>query len=195
MTTPASESDQRSDDALMAAYAAGDAGAATILTERLLPLAWRVARRMLGDQGDAEDIAQDAMLRLWRIAPEWEPGRARVSTWVYRVTTNLCTDRLRRNREVAMGDEMPEQIDPSADAVAQLTTAARAAALNAALEDLPERQRQAVILRHLEGLANPEIAEIMDIGVEAVESLTARGKRQLTLALKGRKHALGYADD
>jgi RNA polymerase sigma-70 factor, ECF subfamily len=70
----------------------------------------------------------------------------------------------------------------------------RMAALDAALMALPERQRQAVVLRHLEGLANPEIAEIMGLGVEAVESLTARGKRNLAAALAGRREDLGYGD-
>jgi RNA polymerase sigma-70 factor (ECF subfamily) len=60
---------------------------------------------------------------------------------------------------------------------------------------LPERQRQAVVLRHLEGLANPQIAEILDVGVEAVESLTARGKRALTADLAAQRDALGYSDD
>jgi len=68
----------------------------------------------------------------------------------------------------------------------------RTAALDAALARLPERQRQAVVLRHIEGLANPEIAEVLEIGVEAVESLTARGKRALAKALAGQKEALGY---
>ena len=66
------------------------------------------------------------------------------------------------------------------------------AALDAALALLPERQRQAVVLRHIEGLSNPEIAMILDLGVEAVESLTARGKRALSAALSGKKEALGY---
>ena len=68
-------------------------------------------------------------------------------------------------------------------------------ALQAALDQLPERQRQAVVLRHIEGLGNPEIAAILDIGVEAVESLTARGKRALAAILAGRKAELGYEDD
>ena len=63
-----------------------------------------------------------------------------------------------------------------------------------AIATLPERQRQAVVLRHIEGLSNPEIGEIMDIGVEAVESLTARGKRALAAALAGRRAELGYGD-
>ena len=81
-----------------------------------------------------------------------------------------------------------------ASAVEVMTDAARSEALNAALQSLPDRQRQAVILRHLEGVSNPEIATIMDIGVEAVESLTARGKRALKAALSGRKEELGYSD-
>ena len=80
-------------------------------------------------------------------------------------------------------------------AVSRMTNADRISALDAALATLPERQRQAVTLRHIEELSNPEIAEIMDIGVEAVESLTARGKRGLAAALKGQKDALGYTDD
>ena len=72
---------------------------------------------------------------------------------------------------------------------------ARGDALHAALAQLPERQRQAVVLRHIEGLSNPEIAEIMDIGPRAVESLTARGKQALSALLAGRKAELGYEDD
>jgi RNA polymerase sigma-70 factor (ECF subfamily) len=64
--------------------------------------------------------------------------------------------------------------------------------LDAALARLPFRQRQAVVLRHIEGLANPEIADALEISVEAVESLTARGKRALAQALAGQKEALGY---
>ena len=71
----------------------------------------------------------------------------------------------------------------------------RAAALQAALARLPDRQRQAVILRHIEGLSNPQIGEIMEIGVEAVESLTARGKRALAADLAGKREELGYTDD
>jgi RNA polymerase sigma-70 factor (ECF subfamily) len=73
-----------------------------------------------------------------------------------------------------------------------MVAADRMAALDAALATLPERQRQAVVLRHIEGMSNPEIAEVLEIGVEAVESLTARGKRALKQALDGQKEALGY---
>ncbi len=180
------------DEALLVLYANGDPEAARTLTLRLAPLALRVAARMLGDRTEAEDVAQEAMLRLWRVAPGWRQGEAKVSTWLYRVTSNLCTDRLRRRgRSVAL-DAVAEPEDGRPGAVAGLIEADRAAALEAALAALPDRQRQAVVLRHLEGLTNPEIAEIMEIGVEAVESLTARGKRALTAALGGRREELGY---
>lgn len=182
-----------SDEALLAAYGRGEARAARVLTDRLLPGVWRTARRLLGDEAEAEDVAQEAMLRLWRIAPDWRAGEAKVSTWLYRVAVNLCTDRLRRRRGVAL-DAVPEPEDGAPGAAAGLMEADRMAALDAALMALPERQRQAVVLRHLEGLANPEIAEIMALGVEAVESLTARGKRNLTAALAGRRDDLGYDD-
>jgi RNA polymerase sigma-70 factor (ECF subfamily) len=182
-----------SDEALLAAYGRGEARAARVLTDRLLPGVWRTARRLLGDEAEAEDVAQEAMLRLWRIAPDWRAGEAKVSTWLYRVAVNLCTDRLRRRRGVAL-DAVPEPEDGAPGAAAGLMEADRMAALDAALMALPERQRQAVVLRHLEGLANPEIAEIMALGVEAVESLTARGKRNLAAALAGRRDDLGYDD-
>jgi RNA polymerase sigma-70 factor (ECF subfamily) len=182
-----------SDEALLILYANGDREAARTLSARLTPLSLRLAARMLGDLAEAEDVAQEAMLRLWKLAPDWRRGEAQPGTWLYRVTANLCTDRLRRRRSVAL-DGIDEPADGSPGAVARLIEADRALALQAALDQLPERQRQAVILRHLEGLANPEIAEIMEIGVEAVESLTARGKRALTALLAGRREELGYGN-
>ncbi len=184
-----------SDDALLAAYGRGEARAARILTDRLLPPVWRIARRMLGDEAEAEDVAQEAMLRLWRTAPEWRAGEAKVTTWLYRVTVNLCTDRLRKSGRGVALDAIAEPEDDAPGAAARMVDTDRLRALEAALLELPDRQREAVILRHLEGLANPEIAEIMEIGVEAVESLTARGKRKLAAILSGRRDELGYGDD
>lgn len=183
-----------SDEALLVLYANGDRDAARFLTLRLVPRVLRVAARMLGDAAEAEDVAQEAMLRLWRVAPEWRQGEAQVSTWLYRVAANLCTDRLRRRRGLAL-DEVAEPEDGRPSAVEGMIAADRATALQAALDALPERQRQAVILRHLEGLTNPEIAQVMEIGVEAVESLTARGKRTLAQLLAPRRAELGYGHD
>ena len=180
-----------SDEALMVRYANGDPLAARLLTLRLTPRVLRYAARVLGDRSEAEDVAQEAMLRLWRIAPDWRQGEARVTTWLYRVVTNLCTDRLRRARPRGL-DEVAEPEDDTPGPADRMIEADRVAALDQALARLPDRQRQAVVLRHLEGLTNPEIARAMDIGVEAVESLVARGKRALGAILSGRRDALGY---
>jgi RNA polymerase sigma factor (sigma-70 family) len=182
------------DDELLGRFASGDAGAARALTLRLTPRVFAHAMRLLGDRAEAEDVTQEALMRLWRIAPDWRRGEAKVSTWLYRVTANLATDRLRKRRGVAL-DTVPEPEDDRPSAADGLQDAARAAALQAALAELPERQRQAVVLRHIEGLGNPEIAGIMDISAEAVESLIARGKRALTATLSGRRAELGYEDD
>ncbi|MBW4981976.1 RNA polymerase sigma factor [Mameliella sp. CS4] len=184
------------DEDLLADYAAGDASAARVLTQRLAPRVFSHAMRMLGgDRAEAEDVAQEALLRLWRAAPGWRRGEAKVSTWLYRVTANLCIDRIRRRRGGTDLDSVPEPVDEAPSAAEGLQQRARAEALQGALDTLPERQRQAVILRHIEGLPNPEIAEIMDIGPRAVESLVARGKRALEAALIGRRAELGYEDD
>lgn len=182
------------DEALLVLYGNGDADAARLLAQRLTPRVLSHAVRVLGDAAEAEDVAQEAMLRLWRIAPEWRQGEAKVSTWLYRVTANLCTDRLRRRRSVDF-DSIPEPEDDALGAEDQMQQDTRAQALEQALQALPERQRQAVVLRHIEGLANPEIAEALDISVEAVESLTARGKRALKSLLIGRRDELGYKED
>ncbi|MEX0308925.1 MAG: RNA polymerase sigma factor [Tateyamaria sp.] len=186
--------DTETDDAtLLARYAKGDAAAARTLTVRLVPRAQAQAFRMLGDTAEAEDVVQEAMLRLWKQAPDWRSGEAQVSTWLYRVVANLCTDRLRkRPRSGVALDDVAEPADPAPSAEAQLQNAARLEALRQALADLPERQCLALTLRHFEGASNPEIAARLDISVEAVESLTARAKRALTNALKGQAAALGY---
>ncbi len=179
--------------ALLARVVAGDQSAAAALTDLIAPRVLRYAARMLGSREEAEDVTQEAMLRLWKMAPDWQAGLAEPATWVFRVARNLCTDRLRRRRP--MVPELPDLPDPALGQDARLMRTARARALEAALLDLPERQREAVILRHLEGLSNPEIAAILMVGVEAVESLTARGKRRLTAILAGEREALGFEDD
>ncbi|MHC0054420.1 RNA polymerase sigma factor [Actibacterium sp. D379-3] len=182
-----------SDEALLVLYGNGDSAAARALAMRLTPRMLGYATRMLKDPAEAEDVAQEAMLRLWRIAPDWRQGEAQVSTWLYRVVANLCTDRLRRARGVAI-DSVAEPEDDAPGAEERMQNAARVQALDQALQTLSDRQRQAVVLRHIEGLGNPEIAGILEISVEAVESLTARGKRALAAALSHRREELGYDD-
>lgn len=180
------------DDELIRRYARGDAAAARTLVERHAPRLLALARRMLGDAAEAEDVAQEAMLRLWRGAASWRPGEAGAGTWLYRVASNLCLDRLRRRRP---GGELPEHAaDDRPSALATLVKADRVAALDAALAELPERQRLAIVLRHIEERGNPEIAEILGVSVEAVESLLARGRRTLAALLAPRREELELED-
>ncbi|MCA3509236.1 MAG: RNA polymerase sigma factor [Rhodobacter sp.] len=182
-----------SDEALLVLYANGDPWAARALTLRLAPRLLGFAARMLADRTEAEDVTQEAMLRLWRMAPDWRQGGTGVSTWLYRVASNLCLDRLRKSRPRGLED-VAEPEDAAPGVVARLIEADRMQALDRALAALPDRQRQAIVLRHIEGLTNPEIAAVMDIGVEAVESLVARGKKGLAALLSGQRAELGYED-
>jgi RNA polymerase sigma-70 factor, ECF subfamily len=179
------------DDALLAAYAAGDPAAARVLVGRLAPRILRLARRLLTDPAEAEDVTQEALLRLWQIAPRWQAQGASPATWLHRVAVNLATDRLRRRRATGL-DQIDEPEDGAAPVVETMIAADRLAALDEALAQLPDRQRAAVVLRHLEGMTNPEIAAQLDVGVEAVESLTARGKRRLAQLLADRRDELGF---
>jgi len=183
------------DEALLALYANGDRDAARLLMHRLTPRIYRQAYRMLRDQAEAEDVTQEAMLRLWKIAPEWRQDEAKVTTWLYRIVANLCTDRLRKRRPNDSLDQVAEPEDGADSVDESMQKKSRSDALSDALDQLPERQKQAVVLRHLDELSNPEIARIMDVGVGAVENLIARGKRALANVLAKRKDELGYSDD
>lgn len=187
---PFDQMPQASDEALLVLYANGDRDAAAALTRRLTPVVFAIAHRLLHDRTEAEDVTQEAMLKLWRVAPDWRQGEAKVSTWLYQVARNLCIDRLRRRRSVPL-DEIAEPVDETPGVEAGMQSAIRAAALHRALAQLPERQREAVMLRHLEGLANPDISDALGVSVEAVESLLARGKRKLTALLIGQRDELG----
>lgn len=173
---------EQSDDALMAAYARGDSRAARLLTARHLPAVLRLSRRMA--PLDADDIAQEAMLRLWRQAAHWRSGEARVSTWLWRVTWNLSIDHLRRRRPHLDLDAAPEVADSTPTAEARLIHDAQALALHRALASLPPRQRMAISLKHFEDATQAEIAEAMGLSEEAVESLLARARRGLRQALQ-----------
>jgi len=165
------------DDALMARVAGGDARAFEAIVNRELDRALAVARRVVGNDAEAEDVAQEALLRLWGRAAKWRPGQARIRTWLYRVSVNLSIDRLRQ-RKGELVAEPPEQSQP-ADQQQSIEQQELSRSMDRALQALPDRQRIALVLFHYEGASMVEVAEVLETSADAVESLLARGRRAL----------------
>lgn len=175
----------RRDQALMAAVAAGDGTAFAALVKDHAPRLLRLTRSMLRTSpAEAEEIVQEALLRLWRQSTKWQPN-GQVSTWLHQVAYRLAIDALRRQRpsvaietvEADLGDEDA----PAPDA--KLIRAEEIAAVRAAVDNLPDRQRDALILCHFQELSQSEAAAVMGIGEAAYESLLARGRRRLRALL------------
>ncbi len=173
----------REDAALVAAAAAGDAAAFRALVDRHLAGVLGVARRMLRDDAEAEDVAQEAMLRLWRSAEGLEVGALGLRPWLRRVVSNLCVDRMRSGKRVMVVEEVPERAEPATQH-SQLEAQDTSQRVETALKALPDRQRTALTLFHYEGLSQIEVGQIMGISDEAVESLLARARRTLKTALR-----------
>jgi len=170
------------DEDLVRRVGQGDPAAIQAMVARKLPRMLALAQRMLGDAAEAEDVAQDAMLRAWKQAPRWTPGQAKFDTWLHRVGLNLCYDRLRRRRETPTATP-PDRPDPGPAPDRGLLAADVGVRVDAALARLPERQRDAIVLCHYQELTNIEAAALMSVSVEALESLLSRGRRALRQAL------------
>jgi RNA polymerase sigma-70 factor (ECF subfamily) len=180
------------DDAVWAArLAQRDPAALREMIARHGPALHRVAYRMTGDAHEAEDIVQEALLRLWdhasAIAAKHPVGRQaaarlRLGGWLQRVATNLAIDRLRRARRIS-GGEVPEEEDdaPLADAV--IEAGERDNLAQTLVLGLPERQRAAIVLTYYEELPNAEAAEALDMNIKAFESLLHRARTALRQAL------------
>ncbi len=169
------------DDELVVRAGKGDHAAVASLVSRKLPRVLSLARRMLGDLAEAEDVAQEAFLKVWKFAPRWRPGQAKFDTWLHRVTLNLCYDRLRRPSR-ASGDDSGG-IDPGPGPDRGLLASDVGRRVDLALAALPARQREAIALCHYQELTNGEAAAIMGVSVEAMESLLSRARRSLRFSL------------
>jgi RNA polymerase sigma-70 factor (ECF subfamily) len=164
---------------LLKLYATGDVSAGRHLIANLSPRIYAQTKRMVGEKQDViEDIVQETFIKLWKIAHKWTEERDLVSTWCFKVSGNLCIDHLRKTK-IKHESITETLISPLRGAEDILLQKEQARILEEALIRLPERQRQAVSLRHIENLPNPEIAHIMNINIHAVESLTARGLKNL----------------
>lgn len=171
-------SDRDVDDGLIRRIADGDPAAWPILIDRHVAAIVGVAWYMLGDRAEAEDVAQESFVRLLGKVEGWRPGGPKLRTWLHRVAINLSIDRRRARRTVSL-DSLADPdgvavIDPEIGArVDQRLTVGRA------LDELPEKQRLAMVLVYYQGFSNREAAELLDSSVEAVESLLARARRTL----------------
>ncbi|XZP59750.1 RNA polymerase sigma factor [Asticcacaulis solisilvae] len=172
------------DEQLLERIGRGDTTAVSVLVSRKLPKLLSLARRMLGDAIEAEDVAQETLLRTWKQAAVWVPGKARIDTWMHRVALNLCYDRLRRRRDTSSTDDI-ELVDPAQSAPARIEADQTAKQVRAAITALPERQREAIQLTYYQELSNQEAAGVMNVSVEALESLLARARRSLRTAMSG----------
>ena len=188
-----------SDDALMRRAGSGDKAAFALLVRRHLARATALAQRITGNRSDAEEIVQEAFLRCWQKAPEWRPAErpandgaandrgpegatAQFGTWLYRVLVNLCLDRRRRPQPV--GIEAADTVaDSGADGFDETARGETSRRVQAAMAQLPERQRAALALCYFEGLGNIEAAAMLDISIGALESLLVRARRALREAL------------
>ncbi|MDQ8757864.1 RNA polymerase sigma factor [Sphingosinicella sp. LHD-64] len=170
--------------ALMMHVAGGNAAAFRQLTERHTPLVHALAWRLLGDAAEAEDVVQEAFVKLWVNAKGWTPTGGGLGGWLRRVATNACLDRLRRRRFVS-DEAAPERADEAPTADAMIDAERRRAAVTAAIQALPDRQRAAIVLTYHEGVSNAEAAAILGVGVKAFESLLVRARQALTRALAG----------
>jgi RNA polymerase sigma factor (sigma-70 family) len=173
------------DDALMARLAARDSDAFRTAISLYGDKAHRIAWRMLGDAAEAEDVAQEAMLKLWQQAGNWSAGGQGIGPWLARVTTNLCIDRMRRVRPLT-GVELPERTDEAPLPDAQFDEQRLVALTQAALQSLPDRQRAAIVLTYWQECSNQEAAQALEMNIKAFESLLLRARKALREALEAR---------
>jgi len=177
------------DKGFVLAMAAGDPRGLSGLMDSHLKRITALAYHMLRDQMAAEDIAQDVFLKAWLKAGDWEFGNAQFITWMRRVATNLCLDKLRKHREV-LTDNLPEQMDETVSAETIMTISETDDVVSKAILALPDRQRAALTLSHFDYVSQSEGAKILEISEAAYESLLSRARRTLRGALLPQKESL-----
>lgn len=173
------------DAALVSAVARGDAAAFRDLTERHLVAVHRLAARMLGDPGEADEVTQDTFLKLWTHASHWRPvGKTQSALpWLRTITMNACLDRLRRRRFEDDVD-IPDRPDNAASALQLIDQDRIEVLVSRALDQLSERQRAAIILTYYEELPNADAAAAMELHPKAFESLLLRARHSLKAVIR-----------
>jgi len=178
------------DEELVALAGNGDARAFDQIVTRHGEFALRVARRIVSSSAVAEELVQEAMIRAWSQSRNFDPRRARFSTWLYKIVVNLCVDHRRRVQH----SPLPEGLDPADSALnadGLLEISQRDAAIAKAIQELPARQRAAMVLVYDEGMSGSAAASILGLSVKAVERLLARARKHVRARLQPEHHELG----
>jgi RNA polymerase sigma-70 factor (ECF subfamily) len=186
MDDPGDDAAIRADHALMQAVADGEDGAFARLIAAEAPKLTRFVASVLSDLAEAEEVVQEALLRLWKQAATWEP-QARIGTFLHQVAYRIAIDRLRRRRphvDIDGFDDILEDESPTPER--HLVRQDDGRIVQAALDKLSERQRTVIVLAHFQELGQAEAADIMGIGEHAYESLLARARRRLRSLLVGK---------
>ncbi len=189
----ASGDDPERDIRLMEKVRGGDMEAFRELVELHQHRVVGTVTKMLGDEHEAEDLAQQVFVRVWRSAPRWEPT-AKFTTWLYTILRNLVFNECRRRARhkitsldaAADDDDQPRQF---ADATVKapdthMLDEEMQDAIERSIQELPEAQRMAVIMRRYQDVSYEEIAEVLDLTVPSVKSLLFRARTELREKLK-----------
>jgi RNA polymerase sigma-70 factor (ECF subfamily) len=182
------ESRENLDDTLMLRVAEGNAIAFETLVRRNMRRALAIAQGVTGNANDADEIAQEAFMRVWQHAQGWDPGRARFTTWLHRIVLNLCLDRRRKPGWLPIDviGELPDHgLETAPEKIAR---AEHREVVARAMDRIPQRQRAAVTLFYFEGMSGHAAAEIMGVTVAAFEQLLLRARR----AVKAELAAAGF---
>ena len=184
------QTDAPSDDALLAAIGAGDQHAASVFIRRHGAYVLHICRSKLQNEAEAEEAVQDIFASVWRNAGKWQPGGAKVTTWLYRIAGNRCIDILRRRRPTMDIEEIAEPVDENADIEARQMAADRHRLISMALDCLTQDQKRAIELVYFSEMKQNEAAEMMGIKLAALESVLRRARGKLHEELAGMRDAL-----
>jgi len=172
--------ESQTDESLMGRITSGDQQAFAVLVRRHTTLFFSAAYRMCGQTDEAEDIVQEAFLKLWDKPEGFDKTKGtKFTTWFYRVITNLAIDKNRRKKPMASPEILDVMADTTPHAETRMLEKEQNTALEHAIQALPERQKTALNLCFYEGLTNKEAADIMGVGLKALESLLIRAKKAL----------------
>jgi len=167
---------------LISGLQAGDELCLSKLMDRHMGTIHSLAFYMLGDQMMAEDITQTVFLKTWTHVKDWQPGKAKLLTWMRRVATNACLDRLKKKKPIYT-DTVPDMSDDADTPFQALAKTEQAERVKLALKQLPDTQRAAMTLSYYQGLSQKEGSAILDVSESAYESLLSRARKTLKTTL------------